>query len=202
MDLYMSENSPYARLARILVRELGVAAQVTEMPVNPRNPETGFWQINPVARIPTLVLADGTAIVESTLICRYLDETLGAGAMHNPLIEKPDRLRLLGLAIGVLDKGMIARVEKARPGAVDTDSFVKTHLAAVERGLDALDAAFADSAAGDDERIDMADIAIATAAGWVSLRHPEIAVCDRKALSRHVDALSHRPAFKETVPPG
>lgn len=199
MQLFMSENSPFARIVRIAVRELGLTDSVAEVPINPRDPETGFSAINPVARIPTLVLDDDTALVESSCICRHLDDMQG-GMLHAPLSKDPHRLRLLGLAAGILDKGMIARVEKGRPGGSDTDDFVAVHLAAVKRGLDALDQ---ECGTPESRALDIADIAVVTAVDWVQLRHPEINVLTpRPTLSAHVEPLRKRPAFAATHPPG
>lgn len=201
MKLYMSANSPYARLVRIIALETGTADRIEEVSVNPRDGASGFWQINPVARIPTLVLDDGTALVESALICRYLDDAFAGGQLHRPLVDDPRRQRLLGLATGILDKGMTARVEKGRDGGPDQRVFVEAHLGAVRRGLDALDAELSE---GDgDASPDMADFAIAATVAWIDLRHPEIdALTGRQALASHVALLSDRPTMQSTEPPG
>lgn len=197
MKLFMSGNSPYARKVRVMLRELGKADSVEEEPVNPRDPATGFWDLNPVGRIPALSLDTGVTIVESDLVCRYLDGLLANGKLHSPVDGDPDRLRILGLAQGVLDKGMVARVEKQRPGGPDQDDFVDTHQKAVCRALDVLDDVAPDTV----DVPDMADIAAVCAADWIGFRHPELNILEtRSRLANWVSVLNARPAFAATRP--
>ena len=197
MKLFMSDNSPYARKVRVMLREIGRADNIEEISVNPRDPATGFWNINPVGKIPALSLDDGVTIVESDLVCRYLDVRLADGVMHKPVDGDANRLRILGLAQGILDKGMVARVEKQREGGPDQDDFVKFHQAAVGRALDALE----DTAPDTVSAPDMADIAAICAADWVDFRHPELDIlATRPRLAAWVSALNARPAFAATRP--
>jgi glutathione S-transferase len=195
MKLFMSANSPYARKVRVLLREMGKASEVEEVSVNPRDSETGFWEVNPVAKIPTLLLDAGRAVGESDLIGHYL---VGAFPEGEALaVTGIDRLSVLSLANGILDTGMVARVEKTRPGGADTETFMAKHLNAVTRALDALEKA----PARNSEQPDLADIAVVCAVDWIKFRHPEVAALEgRPALAAMVDALSQRDSFKSTQP--
>ncbi|KZY47352.1 hypothetical protein A3731_08140 [Roseovarius sp. HI0049] len=193
----MSGNSPYARKVRVMLRELGKAEGVEESAVNPRDSATGFWDLNPVGKIPALALDNGVVIVESDLVCRYLDARLGDGVMHRSVDGDPDRLHVLGLAQGILDKGMVARVEKQRPGGSDQEDFVGFHLDAVCRALDALEGVVVGTAGAPD----MADIAAVCAADWISFRHPDLNIFEtRPRLAAWVSAMNARPAFAATRP--
>ena len=197
MKLFMSGNSPYARKVRVMLRELDQADSVQEVSINSRDPATGFWDINPVGKIPALSLDNGVTIIESDHVCRYLDDRFANGAMHKPVDRDAGRLRILGLAQGILDKGMLTRVEKQRKGGPDQDEFVKFHQAAVCRALDALEEVAPDSVSVPD----MADIAAVCAADWVGFRHPELEILDtRPRLSGWVSTLNARPAFAATRP--
>tara|TARA_R110002049_G_scaffold309077_1_gene516600 strand:+ start:2509 stop:3087 length:579 start_codon:yes stop_codon:yes gene_type:complete len=191
----MSANSPYARKVRVLLAEMGKAHDLEEVSVDPRDATTGFWDVNAVAKIPTLALDDGSSLGESDLISHYLlTNARDAEAFRCDSIE---RLSALALANGVLDTGMVARVEKTRPGAEDTDAFVAKHLNAVRRAFDALEV----GAARDSDIPDLADIALVCAVDWIALRHPEVTVTEnRPALAKRVTQLSQRPSFKSTVP--
>jgi glutathione S-transferase len=195
MKLYMSANSPYARKVRVLLAEMGKAQDVEEISVNPRDATTGFWEVNAVAKIPTLELDDGRAIGESDLISHYLLTTTRSADIFR--CKGIERLSALALANGVLDTGMAARVEKTRPGAEDTDAFVAKNLNAVSRAFDALEVC----ATRDSDTPDLADIALVCAVDWISLRHPEVTVTEnRPSLAKRVAQLSQRPSFKSTVP--
>lgn len=98
MKLYDSRQAPNPRRARIFLAEKGITVpteQVDIMAKQQLTPE--YTAINPLQRMPALVLDDGTVITESIAICRYF-ETLqpdpplfGAGAKDMALVEMWNR---------------------------------------------------------------------------------------------------------------
>lgn len=197
MILYMSVNSPYARLVRVLLREAGAEAAVREVATDPRDATSGFWGRNPVGRIPALELADGTVIAESDLICRHLDARLSGGRFHAPPEADARRLRLLGLARGMLDRAVNARMEKLRPGGPDHAAYIRAQLGGVERAADALNLAAPDSVAAPD----IADLTLACAVEWIDFRHADLGLrASRPGLARWCAALAERPSFQATRP--
>ncbi len=72
MKLLGSDGSPYVRKARVAIAEKGVACEFVA--ASPRDPASGVAAANPLAKIPTLLLDDGTAIYDSSAghrrICR------------------------------------------------------------------------------------------------------------------------------------
>lgn len=175
MKLYMSQLSPYARVVRVLLRQSGAGDLVQDVATDPRQSGTGFWDRNPVAKIPALDLGDGTVITESALICRYVDGRFAAGRHHAPVDADPGRLALLGLSQGVLDRGVSARIEKLRVGAPDTARFLDTQLGAVQRGCDALDRLAPEDS---DAPPDILDLHVACAVEWIDFRHPDLSIRD------------------------
>ena len=103
MRLHYVQGSPYARMVRIAWRERGIAG-ITEQETTLRDPESDLLPHNPVGRVPTLVLADGTALSETLLILTHLDR-LHTGPRLIP--ETPAGLAELGQAIGLLDGGAV-----------------------------------------------------------------------------------------------
>lgn len=197
MKLYMSVNSPYVRIVRVMLREMGTTSQVEEIEVNPRDPDTGFWSVNPVARIPTLALPDGLMIAESDLICRYLDDQLGEGRFYAPLKNDPRRLSALGTAHAMLARGVAARVDLQRPGGSDHKDYVDTQLAGVIRGADALDQLPADSV----KTPDIADIAVTCMVEWLNFRHPDLNVlAGRPSLENWCRQVGERESMVTTRP--
>jgi glutathione S-transferase len=74
MKLYDSKAAPNPRRARIFLAEKGITVpteQVDIMTMQQRTPE--YTAINPLQRMPALVLDDGTIITESIAICRYFE---------------------------------------------------------------------------------------------------------------------------------
>lgn len=74
MKLYDSKLAPNPRRARVFLAEKGIEVpteQVDMMAKQHWTPE--YTAINPLQRMPVLVLDDGTAISESIAICRYFE---------------------------------------------------------------------------------------------------------------------------------
>lgn len=94
MKLYDSKMAPNPRRTRIFLAEKGIEVpteQVDMMAFEHKTPE--YTAINPLQRMPALVLDDGTVIAESLAICRYFDALqpepalFGTGAKEIGLIE-------------------------------------------------------------------------------------------------------------------
>ena len=74
MKLYDSGRAPNPRRTRIFLAEKGIdvpSEQVDMMAMQHKTPE--YAAINPLQRMPALVLDDGTVITESIAICRYFE---------------------------------------------------------------------------------------------------------------------------------
>ncbi|MGR3493643.1 glutathione S-transferase N-terminal domain-containing protein [Citreimonas sp.] len=197
MRLFMSDLSPYARIVRVLIREIGIEAEIEEVRVDPRDAETGFWDVNPVARIPTLEVAPGRGIAESDLICRYLDAEFAQGRFYAVIARDVAQIARLGLAQSVLDRGVLARTEKMRTPGPDHDAFIQRQLDGARRGCDALDRTAPDAV----EAPGIVDIVVACTLDWLDFRHPELAAREgRPRLAAWCDAVAGRPAMLDTRP--
>jgi glutathione S-transferase len=74
MKLYDAKGAPNPRRTRIFLAEKGIEIPTEQVDINAKqhkSPE--FAAINPLQRIPALVLDDGTVICESLAICRYFE---------------------------------------------------------------------------------------------------------------------------------
>jgi glutathione S-transferase len=113
MKLYVTPNSPYARMARIVVLEKGLQDRVATIAAKTRTTDSPYYRINPSGRVPYLVCDDGVGLEESALICAYLDRLDG-----RPALEVPDSWqarRLEALARSMLDGVSVWNRELARP---------------------------------------------------------------------------------------
>jgi glutathione S-transferase len=104
MKLYDSRQAPNPRRTRIFLAEKGITVpteQVDIMAKQHKTPE--YAAINPLQRMPALVLDDGTVITESIAICRYFEvlqpepSLFGVGAKEIALVEMWNRRVELGL---------------------------------------------------------------------------------------------------------
>jgi len=104
MKLYDSKLAPNPRRTRIFLAEKGITVpteQVDMMAKQHMTPE--YTAINPLQRMPALVLDDGTIITESIAICRYFEvlqpepPLFGIGAKEIALVEMWNRRAELSL---------------------------------------------------------------------------------------------------------
>lgn len=73
--LHWSPRSPFVRKVMIVLHETGLLAEVDclRSVVGMSQPNETVMQDNPLNKIPTLLLPDGTALFDSRVICEYLD---------------------------------------------------------------------------------------------------------------------------------
>ena len=108
MRIIEHSRAPNPRRVRIFLAEKAITVpfeQIDIMQLDQRS--AGFTALNPLQRVPVLVLDDGTAISESVAICRYFEEThpepalFGATARERAVVEMWNRRVELSLLLPV-----------------------------------------------------------------------------------------------------
>ena len=201
MRLLASPVSPFVRKVRIVLAEKRIDCEVEVVDVQPvENPVNAH---NPLGKIPTLVLDDGTALYDSRVIVEFLDNASPIAR----LIPEDNRERLAvrrweALADGVLDAGLLVRYESLRPQNEQSAAWAGKQAARMRRGLAQMQAELGDKPWCQGDRYSLADIALGCCLGWIGFRKP--AGIDWRAqykgLAKHYDKLMERPAFADTVP--
>ncbi len=146
MKLHWSPRSPFVRKVMIVAHELGLTDRITLLRtvVATTRPHLPLMEENPLSKIPTLVLDDGTVLYDSPVVCEYLD-SLHAGRKLYP-IDRKDRmiaLRRQALGDGFLDFLLLLRNERERelPSQVHLSAFTTKKpavLSALDKEADAL----------------------------------------------------------------
>lgn len=178
--------------------ELGIEREIELLETNPRDQATGFWNINPLAKIPALELDDGRVLYDSPVICEYLAESCG----NRRLLEGSGRdaweiRTLAALADGTMDAAMLVRLELMRPEDERSPADMAKQLATAARGFDRLQALLAER----DDSPDLGTIAAACCVAWVPFRHPSIDwLGERPGLSRWYERFAARESMQRTVP--
>jgi glutathione S-transferase len=118
MILHWSPRSPYVRKVMIAIAEMGLQdrIEIVRTVAGGTTPHLELMKINPVGKIPTLELPDGTAVYDSPVIMEYLD-TLHQGPKLYP-VAWPERLTALrrhALGQGMLDNALPLLAEGFRP---------------------------------------------------------------------------------------
>lgn len=106
LKLYQSNGSPNSRRVRIFAAEKGISLTHVSIDLGAKEQfSDAYVAINPRRVVPTLVLADGTAIGEVPAIMRYLDEAyaghplLGSTPKEKALVQMWERrMELEGFA--------------------------------------------------------------------------------------------------------
>jgi len=98
MKILQTQTAPNPRRVRIFLAEKGIDVPYEELDLMKgalKTPE--FAKLNPLQRVPVLVLDDGTPIAETMAICRYFEETqpqpalFGTGARELAIVEMWNR---------------------------------------------------------------------------------------------------------------
>jgi glutathione S-transferase len=116
MRLYITPGSPYARMARIVVLEKGIADRIEILRAQTREANSPYYAICPSGRVPFLVRDDGTVFEESALICAWLDQLDGWPAFTVPPGEAGwEARRLEAMARSLMDGAAVWLRELTRP---------------------------------------------------------------------------------------
>src|SRR6186713_2535802 len=105
-------DSPFVRSVEIALRLYGLAFE--HKPWSTFGDADRIAPYNPLRRVPTLVLDDGEALIESTIILDYLDELVGEGRAMLPRggADRRHHLRICALASGLGDKAVSLLYER------------------------------------------------------------------------------------------
>ena len=148
MKLHWSPRSPFVRKVMIAAHELGLVdrLQLIRTTVAMSQPNAALLPDNPLSKIPTLILDDGTALYDSVVIIEYLEHL--AGKRHLFPVEPAARFlahRRHALGNGFLDLLILWRNERDRPEQYRSPPHLAAHavkaeatLAMLEREADAI----------------------------------------------------------------
>jgi glutathione S-transferase len=141
MKLHWSPRSPYVRKVMVVAHELGLAERLecVRTVVGGTSPHLELMRENPLGKIPTLVLRDGTILYDSPVICEYFD-TLHDGPKLFPTgPERLTALRRLALGDGMLDIALASVGERFRPAERRSEPHMALWQAKLRACVDALE---------------------------------------------------------------
>ena len=98
MKLYDSRVAPNPRRVRVFLAEKGVTIPTEQVDLGAlQQKSAAFSAVNPLQRVPALVLDDGAVLTESVAICRYVEALypepplFGVGALEQARVEMWNR---------------------------------------------------------------------------------------------------------------
>ena len=200
MKLIGSLTSPYVRKVRIVLAEKKIEYEF-ELD-SPWSPGSNVPNINPLGKIPVLVLDEETTLFDSRVISEYLDNV----APNNKLMPAPNRERTEvkrweALADGICDAAALTFLERKRPTERQDVDWITRQESKLIRGLEYMAEQLGEHAWCMGTHFSLADIASGCALGYLAFRFPEIDWSVKHPnLARLYDKLMQRQAFADTIP--
>jgi glutathione S-transferase len=199
MRLFHSPGSPYARIARMAVIELGLENRVAVEEATLRDPASVLLPYNPVGRVPSLLLDDGSTITETTPVLMVLDSLVAPERRLLPGADSPRALAGYGRVLGMMDGIAVWNRELRRPAHERSPGVIALEALRAVRVADALER---DVAARGFAAADAGFLALVSLLGYCERRHTGFDWrLGRPALAALFDAAQHRPSVARTVPP-
>jgi glutathione S-transferase len=200
MKLHARPASPFARKVRVTAIETGVIEKIeVAMAMTPEESRKVVPSHNPLAKIPVLVLDDGTSLYDSRVICEYFD------SMHDRAKLFPRdgmarwrALRLQALGDGIGDAAALMGGEIARPDNLRSDAAVARQWEKVTAACQVLE----DDISQLDGPINIGQIAVACGLGYADFRLTSHSWRDgRPKLTAWIANFNERPSMKATFFP-
>jgi glutathione S-transferase len=195
VKLYSNAASPFARKCRVIAHELGLKLEeIRTLPM--QDPE--FRKINPLGKIPALVLDDGSTLIDSPVICEYLNYAGGGKFFPADTIWKAASGRWKALGLAALGDGLsdaaVAWVILGRENPVP-ETARQRQMQALLATFDVLERVkFAEAPT-------IGEITVACALGYIEFRMPDLDwKASRPNLSVWYAKFCEYPSMKATVP--
>ena len=193
-------DSPFVRRVGIALRLYGIPFE--HQPWSVFGDADRLRAVNPLTRVPTLVLDEGEALVDSPSIIDHLDMLVPEGQALFPRQEPARRraMRVTALACGLGDKAVSLFYEK-RLHAHVSDIWVERCRQQIGATLAVLEAE-CPGGFWFGGRLGHADIAVAAIFRFLNEAHPGLlAPTEAPGLRRYAAALEALPVFQEIQQP-
>ena len=200
LKLLWSSRSPFVRKVMILAHETGLALQIAceRTVVAPTKPNADVMRLNPLNKLPTLILDDGTVLYDSRVIVEHLDSLHGGERRIPPAgRERLEALRMQALCDGILDFLLTGLSERARPEAQQSPELKAALAVKFKAAFDQLEV---EAAKLDSGRFGLAEIAVAAVVGYADFRYAaEDWRKGRPRLAAFADRIAVRPSITATA---
>lgn len=199
LQLVHAPASPFVRKVRVLLHESGQADDVELLPVvtTAVNVADQARAANPTGKIPALIRPDGPAIYDSRVITRYLDARADGGFYPDARIWEV--LTLEATADAIMESAVLVVYEnRLRPPEHRSEDWIDAQWGKVAHAVKAVNDRWMSHLSGP---VDMSQIAIGCALGYLDFRHD-----DRNwrkgndALDDWFAVFNERDSMKATMP--
>jgi glutathione S-transferase len=180
-----------------MVREKSLLTRVTEVEVNALENPPELIANNPLGKIPCLLLDDGQALFDSTVINDYLNVSgngpdLFAAHQRDWAVKKWQ-----ATSQGLLDVAVQLRIEKTKPEAQQNDTWMTRNRNAILRTVHYLQSELAKMP----EQPCFLGLHLHCALAYLDFRHPELLWRDSNPkLAAWFNTLAEHPSLVATLP--
>ena len=193
MKLYISAASPFARKCSIMARETKIISQIQEIALAPLDNPQELLAANPIAQVPALLLNDGRAIINSPLICDYLNQIA-----PQPISNSLDDKRLESFSDGIMEMAVKIAFERRKPTELQSDYWIERWKSNIIRAMEMVEGEFKNSF---ESETNIGQIALVCALSYIEFRHQETEWKQyHPNLVKLQDKLEARASFAETRP--
>ncbi|MEQ8405397.1 MAG: glutathione S-transferase N-terminal domain-containing protein [Oceanicaulis sp.] len=198
MKLFYSPTSPYARKCRALIIEKSLERKIELAECKPLDDPSELQALNPLGKVPALERDRGPALMDSPVICEYIDTLTEENWIPRNGESRILVLRQQALADGLIDLTIGRRIELMRDEALKWDYWAGRWEAGIKRTLDQLEA----DRAQFERSVDMGALSVAVALCYLDLRFPELGWREQyPELDAFAKRWYERESFKLTEPP-
>lgn len=202
MKLFYSSASPFARKPIVLLHEAKKTDQVELVSVSGSviDPGTLPTDSNPLGKIPTLVLDDGTALFDSDVICRFLAKQYASWLYSGSAVKQSLTLEPLGN--GMIEAAILIVYEgRLRPPKMQFASWIEGQSAKITRALDVLERQAADYGSALNGPPIMGCLTIAIALSYLDFRLADLNWRKGRPFLKAWEAdIARRPSLLATIP--
>lgn len=197
MKLHYSNTSPFVRKVMATAHELALLDRIEIIVTNAHQDES-LRADNPLCKVPTLLRPGQVPLIDSPVICDYLNELAGGALIPANGEARVAVLRLQAIADGMMDAAVGRRMEQLRPATERSPAYDTRQAKAVHAALDLLETE-ADTLR-DPPRL--GELALACALGYLDFRFAADAWrTNHPRLAAWYAAISQRPSIALTAPP-
>jgi glutathione S-transferase len=195
LKLRHSTTSPFVRKVVVTAIETGQDKEIER--VKTVTGDLALGADNPLQKIPAMTLEDGTKLIDSKVICEYLDQRKGGRLIPAPGPKRWTVLARQALCDGILEAAILRRYESQRPEALRSIEWDSKQKLKVDQGLAALER----EAPGFGDAVDLGTLTAAITLDYLDFRFAHDAWREKHPnLAKWHKPFSQRPSLTSTMP--
>lgn len=201
MKLVGTYFSPFTRRVAAALIALGIPYEHDDL--NGYTDPDLARQLNPVGKVPVLILDSGEHLIDSAVILDYLDEFVGASRSLTPTAgaNRRSMLQLAAISTTIYEQTTARYFEDRRTQDCIQPNLIERYRLQTIGGLQALDVASSPQGLIRKAPLNLATISAVVAFEYAQMLHPDLdPAVIAPSLAQVVLDLNNEPAFQQTRP--